>query len=63
MAHSPVTDDTGNPKTASAAMATEVQRKVTTILAADAEGYSRKMEADELGTLDALRAARGVFPS
>jgi adenylate cyclase len=38
-----------------------VQRKLTTILAADADGYSRVMEADEVGTLGALRAARGVF--
>jgi adenylate cyclase len=39
----------------------QVQRKLTTILAADAEGYSRVMEADEVGTLGALRAARAVF--
>ena len=39
----------------------QVQRKLTTILAADADGYSRVMEADEVGTLGALRAARGVF--
>jgi adenylate cyclase len=39
----------------------EVQRKLTTILAADAEGYSRVMESDEVGTLGALRAARTVF--
>src|SRR6185436_15714088 len=39
----------------------EVRRKLTTILAADADGYSRVMEADEVGTLSALRAARGVF--
>lgn len=39
----------------------EVQRKLTTILAADADGYSRGMEADEVRTLEALRAARGVF--
>ncbi len=32
-------------------MSPEVQRKLTTILAADAEGYSRVMEADEVGTL------------
>jgi adenylate cyclase len=42
-------------------MSTEVQRKLTTILAADAEGYSREMQADEVGTLTALRAARAVF--
>jgi adenylate cyclase len=39
----------------------QVQRKLTTILAADADGYSRVMEADEVGALGALRAARGVF--
>jgi adenylate cyclase len=39
----------------------QVQRKLTTILAADAASYSGAMEADEVGTLAALRAARGVF--
>ncbi|MGE0044890.1 MAG: adenylate/guanylate cyclase domain-containing protein [Hyphomonadaceae bacterium] len=39
----------------------QVQRKLTTILAADADGYSRVMEADEVSTVSALRAARGVF--
>jgi len=34
---------------------------LTTILAADAEGYSRAIEAGEVGTLEALRAARNVF--
>jgi adenylate cyclase len=42
-------------------MPSEVRRKLTTILAADAEGYSREMAADEVRTLSALRAARGVF--
>ncbi|MGD9979805.1 MAG: adenylate/guanylate cyclase domain-containing protein [Hyphomonadaceae bacterium] len=42
-------------------MSSTVQRKLTTILAADADGYSRVMEADEVATLGALRAARGVF--
>ena len=42
-------------------MLPQVQRKLTTILAADAEGYSREMEADEVRALGALRAARGVF--
>lgn len=42
-------------------MTSDVQRKLTTILAADAEGYSRVMEADEVRALGALRAARGVF--
>lgn len=42
-------------------MSSQVQRKLTTILAADADGYSRVMEADEVATLGALRAARSVF--
>jgi adenylate cyclase len=39
----------------------QVQRKLTTILAADAAEYSRVMESDEVRTLGDLRAARGVF--
>ncbi len=39
----------------------QVQRKLTTILAADAASYSSVMEADEVATLGALRAARNVF--
>jgi adenylate cyclase len=42
-------------------MSSEVQRKLTTILAADAEGYSRVMDADEVKALGALHAARSVF--
>jgi adenylate cyclase len=42
-------------------MSPPVQRKLTTILAADADSYSRVMEADEVQTLAALRAAREVF--
>ena len=42
-------------------MSSQVQRKLTTILAADADGYSRVMEADEVNTLASLRAARDVF--
>ncbi|ANP46646.1 adenylate/guanylate cyclase domain-containing protein [Candidatus Viadribacter manganicus] len=42
-------------------MSSPVQRKLTTILAADTDGYSRVMEADEVGALGALRAARSVF--
>lgn len=42
-------------------MSSKVQRKLTTILAADAEGYSRHMSVDEVGTFDALHDARGVF--
>ncbi len=39
----------------------QVQRKLTTILAADAAGYSSVMEADEVRTLSDLRSARAVF--
>jgi len=42
-------------------MSSEVQRKLTTILAADAEGYAREMDANEVRALGALQAARGVF--
>src|SRR5262245_18809576 len=35
-----------------------VQRRLTTILAADVVGYSRLMERDEAGTLAALKARR-----
>ena len=42
-------------------MSIEVQRKLTTVLAADAEGYSRVMDADEVRALGALRDARSVF--
>jgi len=42
-------------------MSSAVERKLTTILAADAEGYSREMDADEVRALDALHAARSVF--
>ena len=42
-------------------MPPEIQRKLTTILAADAEGYSRAMEQDEVRAHTALLAARGVF--
>ncbi len=42
-------------------MSSGVQRKLTTILAADAEGYSRVMDADEVRAFNALHAARGVF--
>ena len=39
----------------------KVTRKLTTILAADAAGFSRAMDADEVGTYAALHAAREVF--
>jgi adenylate cyclase len=42
-------------------MSSGVERKLTTILAADAEGYSREMDADEVRALGALQAARSVF--
>jgi len=42
-------------------MSSEVQRKLTTILAADAEGYSRVMQDDEVRAFGALRDARGIF--
>ena len=38
-----------------------IVRKLTTILAADVEGYSRLMAADERATLQALRASSAVF--
>ena len=38
-----------------------VQRKLTTILAADVVGYSRLMEADEEGTLGTLKVYRKVI--
>ena len=44
-------------------MTIEVQRKLTTVLAADAEGYSREMDADEVRALGALRDARVSFPN
>lgn len=37
------------------------QRKLTTILSADVEGYSRLMGADEEGTFSALKASRDVI--
>jgi adenylate cyclase len=39
-------------------LAKNVRRRLTAILAADVVGYSRLMGADEVGTLDALRAQR-----
>ena len=42
-------------------MSSEVRRKLTTILAADAAGYSKAMDADEVSTLGELRAARSIF--
>lgn len=42
-------------------MPSDIQRKLTTILAADAAGYSRVMEIDEETGLRNLKAARGTF--
>ena len=42
-------------------MTPTIQRKLTTILAADAEGYSRLMETDEIGALRELHEARAIF--
>src|SRR2546428_4944424 len=36
----------------------QVKRRLTTVLCADVHGYSRLMEADEAGTLGALRRYR-----
>ena len=38
-----------------------VERRLTTILAADVVGYSRLMAADEVGTLTSLKAIRREF--
>ncbi|WP_254449016.1 adenylate/guanylate cyclase domain-containing protein [Thalassococcus sp. S3] len=42
-------------------MAGELERKLTTILAADAENFSGRMGMDEVGTYGALHQARDVF--
>ncbi len=42
-------------------MASPIERKLTTILAADVEGYSRLMAADEVAAMAALRDSRAVF--
>lgn len=41
----------------------DTERKLTTILAADAVGFSKKMGADEAGTLRTLKACRGLIES
>ena len=38
-----------------------VERKLAAILAADVEGYSRLMQSDEVGTLEALTAGREIM--
>jgi len=40
------------------AMTDKVKRRLTTVLCADVQGYSRLMEADEAGTLETLRRYR-----
>jgi adenylate cyclase len=42
-------------------MSTKTRRRLTTILCADVEGYSRLMEADESGTLATLQRHRGAM--
>ena len=42
-------------------MTEPVKRRLTTILCADAHGYSRLMEADEAATLEALRRCRAAM--
>jgi adenylate cyclase len=42
-------------------VSTGIERKLTTILAADVEGYSRLMEADEVAAMAALQDCRAVF--
>lgn len=38
-----------------------IKRKLTTILAADVEGYSRLMSADEEATLETLKSYREII--
>jgi len=42
-------------------MTDKVRRRLTTVLSADVEGYSRLMETDEAGTLDTLRQYRAAM--
>ncbi|MFK7992493.1 MAG: adenylate/guanylate cyclase domain-containing protein [Granulosicoccus sp.] len=42
-------------------MSSKVQRKLTTIFAADAVAYSHAMNVDEVSAFDSLRSARNVF--
>lgn len=39
----------------------KVKRRLTTVLCADVHGYSRLMEADEAGTMEALRRCRAAI--
>ena len=40
---------------------TRIDRKLTAILSADAQGYSRLMGADEVGTVEILNAHRAII--
>jgi adenylate cyclase len=42
-------------------MTDKVRRRLTTVLSADVDGYSRLMETDEAGTLDTLRRYRAAM--
>jgi len=42
-------------------MSDKVKRRLTTVLCADVQGYSRLMEADEAGTLETLRRNRAAM--
>src|SRR5207253_4591945 len=50
----------GGARTKDADMAERVERRLTTILAADVAEYSRLMRADEDGTLASLTACRAI---
>ena len=39
----------------------DVERKLTTIIAADVVGYSKMMGDDETGTLDNLKTCRAII--
>jgi len=53
----------GNPQAPGSPLAEpiETKRRLAAIFAADVEGYSRLMGADEVGTLDALTARREIL--
>jgi adenylate cyclase len=51
----------GSASVYSPLMSEKVKRRLTTILCADAEGYSRLMEADEQATLAGLRRQRAAM--
>ncbi len=39
----------------------DIERKLTTILAADVVGFSKMMSSDETGTYDTLKACRAII--